>query len=67
MNEKMSGSTAGLDALGMVLMVKKESVIMVNMITEVMTSCVLILLDLKCMETDTKCRKRMLAPITTRK
>jgi len=66
MNE-VGGSTAGLDALGMVLMVKKESVITVNIITEVMTSCVLILLDLKCVEKDTKCRKRRLTPITTRK
>jgi len=46
---------------------KKESVITVNMITEVMTSCVLILLDIKCVKTDTKCRKRTLTPITRRK
>jgi hypothetical protein len=48
MNKKVYGSTAGLDALGMVLMVKKESIITVNIITEVMTQCVLIFVDLKC-------------------
>lgn len=53
MNKRVGGSTVGLDALGMVLMAKKESIITVNMITEVMTHCVLIYVDLKCME-DTK-------------
>ena len=37
MNMKMGGSTAGLEALGMLLMVKKEPILTVNMITDVMT------------------------------
>jgi hypothetical protein len=36
-NKKVCVSTAGLDALGMMLMVKKESIITVNMITEIST------------------------------
>jgi hypothetical protein len=48
MNKKVCVSTAGLDALGMMLMVKKKSIITVNMISEVVTHCVFIFVDLRC-------------------